>query len=106
MSNITNQNVDVLSLSEPEFIYLLSELQDFLKAKLEPCKNDQGAIYYWTCGTDHFNPPRRHEPFGNFAIFCLKRNIDQMEFKTRIENYSGQYVHCECHIVNHVLIKA
>ena len=46
MSNITKQSVDVLSLSEPEFIDLLRGLQDFLKAKLEPCKDDQGAIYY------------------------------------------------------------
>lgn len=106
MSNITKQSADILSVSEPEFIDLLGELQDFLKTKLEPCKDDQGAIYYWTCGVDHFYPPIRHDPFKNFAKFCLKKNLDQTEFKTRIENYSGHYVHCECHIVNHVPIKA
>jgi hypothetical protein len=105
MSEFANVNVEVSSLSESEFVVLLVELQDFLKAKLAPCRNNQGVIYYWTCGVDHFEPPVRYEPFKHLSKFCAKKHLDMTEFKTRIEEYSGMMIHCECFIVNRVRVE-
>jgi hypothetical protein len=100
MKNNSNNNVAVASLSEVQLVNLLRELQAYLKTKLKPCKDEQGIIDYWSCGVDHFNPPRRYEPFNNFERFCTKRKIDRMEFINWLELYSNMVINCECYIVN------
>jgi hypothetical protein len=105
MSNLSKENEALSSLSGPEFVDLLSEAQEFLKTKLAPCRNDEGVIHYWTCGVDHFDPPARYQPFKNISLFCEKKHLDWMEFKKRIEDYSGKLIFCECFIVNRVRIE-
>ena len=83
----------------------ISELQEFLKTKLEPCENDKGVIDYWTCGIDHFDPPLHYDPLKNIMKFCAKKNLDWDELKERIEQYSGISICCECFIVNRIPIK-
>ena len=98
------QKLDVSSLSENQFINLLSEFQDYLKEKLEPCINEKGVVDYWTCGIDHFDPPPHYDPFKNIMKFCAKKNVDWDELKERLEDYSGISICCECFIVNRISI--
>lgn len=98
------QKLDVSSLSENQFINLLSEFQDYLKEKLEPCINEKGVVDYWTCGIDHFDPPPHYDPFKNIMKFCAMKNVDWDELKERIEDYSGISICCECFIVNRIPI--
>jgi len=85
----------------------ISELQEFLKTKLEPCENDKGVIDYWTCGIDHLNPPPRFEPIKNFMKFCTKKHLNWEIVKERIENYAhaNNIIPCECFIVNQIDLK-
>jgi hypothetical protein len=94
------QKLHMSSLSEEKFLDLLRESQDFLKTKLQPCVNENNIVEYWTCGTDHFDPPPYHDPFKNIIKFCAKKNLDWHELKERIEQYSGITIFCECFIVN------
>ena len=96
------QKLDVSSLSENQFINLLSEFQDYLKEKLEPCINEKGVVDYWTCGIDHFDPPPHYDPFKNIMKFCAMKNVDWDELKERLEDYSGISICCECFIVNRI----
>jgi hypothetical protein len=105
MSSLSKENEVLSSLSGTEFVDLLREAQDFSKTKLAPCRNDQGVIHYWTCGVDHFDPPARYQPLKNISLFCEKKHLDWMEFKKRIEEYSGELIFCECFIVNRVRIE-
>ena len=98
------QKLDVSSLSENQFINLLSEFQDYLKEKLEPCVNENNVVDYWTCGIDHFDPPPHYDPFKNIMKFCAKKNVDWDELKERLEDYSGICICCECFIVNRIPI--
>jgi hypothetical protein len=98
------QKLDVSSLSENQFINLLSEFQDYLKEKLEPCINEKGVVDYWTCGIDHFDPPPHYDPFKNIMKFCAMKNVDWDELKERLEDYSGISICCECFIVNRIPI--
>lgn len=98
------QKLDVSSLSENQFINLLSEFQDYLKEKLEPCINEKGVVDYWTCGIDHFDPPPHYDPSKNIMKFCAKKNVDWDELKERLEDYSGISICCECFIVNRIPI--
>ena len=98
------QKLDVSSLSENQFINLLSEFQDYLKEELEPCVNENNIVDYWTCGIDHFDPPPQYDPFKNIMKFCAKKNVDWDELKERLEDYSGISICCECFIVNRIPI--
>ena len=98
------QKLDVSSLSENQFINLLSEFQDYLKEELEPCVNENNIVDYWTCGIDHFDPPPHYDPFKNIMKFCAMKNVDWDELKERLEDYSGICICCECFIVNRIPI--
>ena len=98
------QKLDVSSLSEKQFIDLLSEFQDYLKEILEPCVNENNIVDYWTCGIDHFDPPPHYDPFKNIMKFCAMKNVDWDELKERLEDYSGISICCECFIVNRIPI--
>ncbi len=98
------QKLEVSSLSENQFIDLLSEFQDYLKEELEPCVNENNIVDYWTCGIDHFDPPPQYDPFKNIMKFCAKKNVDWDELKERLEDYSGISICCECFIVNRIPI--
>jgi len=98
------QKLDVSSLSENQFIDLLSEFQDYLKEELEPCVNENNIVDYWTCGMDHFYLPPQYDPFKNIMKFCAKKNVDWDELRKRLENYSGISISCECFIVNRIPI--
>ena len=81
------------------------DLQKYLKTKLQPCENDKGDIDYWTCGMDHFMLPPDYEPVRYFMSFCKRRRVDWLDMKERIEDYSQEYIICDCNLVNDVSVK-
>jgi hypothetical protein len=105
---IINENLTKQLLTDDRALNgFISELQAFLKTKLEPCENEKGVTDYWTCGIDHLNPPPRYEPYKNFMKFCTKKHLDWEAVKERIEKYAhaNNIIHCECFIVNRLDLK-
>lgn len=100
--NISKEQIELSSLGDPEFVELVKELQRFLRSKLIPCPNDQGKVYNWSCGVDHFIHPSSWNRYKYTEKFCKKKNIDLIELIDRISNYFNIGSHCECLIATDI----
>jgi hypothetical protein len=85
-----------------KFEDFLRELVDYLQTQLTHFKNGYGEIE-WTCNQDHHTGDR--QLFEMVVNYCIRRNLNWREVLDMIDEYTENYCHCECHLLNDNNIK-